>query len=239
MTMRLSNSSFTGTARTDVAVGSSSEAFMFLATAAAGPRRVTSSGPSGAESASLAGAAALACGLAAGLAGAAAGFAAGAAGAAGAAEAAAAGCAAGFAGAAGWGAAFGWAGAAACACGAGGGLGGAGGVRGRGAGRGLRGGRSGLVVGEEVPPGSIHGVRVLEVLLIDLVDEPLVGTEGGRGVLARVARLVGVGRDARVTGGLWRHGENRPLPLHKMVDSGNQGYASPTRKVRPGPFIVA
>ncbi|CAM5339356.1 hypothetical protein STENM223S_06580 [Streptomyces tendae] len=100
MTMRLSNSSFTGTARTDVAVGSSSEAFMFFATAAAGPRRVTISGPSGAESASLAGAA-FACGLAAGLAGAAAGFAAGAAG------AAAAGCGAGFAGAGAGAAAFG------------------------------------------------------------------------------------------------------------------------------------
>lgn len=48
MTMRLSNSSFTGTARTEVAVGSSREAFMFLATAAAGPRSVISSGPSGA-----------------------------------------------------------------------------------------------------------------------------------------------------------------------------------------------
>ncbi|MGX1272315.1 hypothetical protein RKD18_005509 [Streptomyces phaeoluteigriseus] len=47
MTMRLSNSSFTGTARTDVAVGSSSEAFMFLTTAADGPRSVTYSGPSG------------------------------------------------------------------------------------------------------------------------------------------------------------------------------------------------
>ncbi|MYU24339.1 hypothetical protein GTY84_21600 [Streptomyces sp. SID8352] len=46
--------------------------------------------------------------------------------------------------------------------------------------------------------------------------------------------MVGVGGDARVTG-LWRHGENRPLPLlHKMVDSGNQGYASRGRKVRPG-----
>lgn len=41
MTMRLSNSSFTGTARTDVAVGSSREAFMFFATAADGPRSTT------------------------------------------------------------------------------------------------------------------------------------------------------------------------------------------------------
>src|SRR6478735_9335861 len=54
MTMRLSKSSFTGTARTDVAVGSSREAFMFFATAPAGPRRVTYSGPSGAAAAGAA-----------------------------------------------------------------------------------------------------------------------------------------------------------------------------------------
>ncbi|AWW42441.1 hypothetical protein DN051_14015 [Streptomyces cadmiisoli] len=41
-----------------------------------------------------------------------------------------------------------------------------------------------------------------------------------------------------VTRGLWRHGGNRPLPLHKVMDSGNKGYASMTHKVRPGPFIV-
>ncbi|MER5786498.1 phosphotransferase, partial [Streptomyces mobaraensis] len=52
---------------------------MFLATAAAGPRSVTYSGPAGASVAGAA--AALAAGFAAGLAGAAAGFAAGAAGA--------------------------------------------------------------------------------------------------------------------------------------------------------------
>ncbi|MYR95621.1 hypothetical protein GTW60_18785 [Streptomyces sp. SID4937] len=40
-----------------------------------------------------------------------------------------------------------------------------------------------------------------------------------------------VGRDARVTGGLRRHGGNRPLPLHKVMDSGNQGYA-------PKPFLA-
>ncbi len=51
MTMRLSNSSFTGTARTDVAVGSSREASMFFATAAAGPRSTTCSGPEGASAA--------------------------------------------------------------------------------------------------------------------------------------------------------------------------------------------
>ncbi|TXS38024.1 hypothetical protein EAO72_32865 [Streptomyces sp. or43] len=43
-----------------------------------------------------------------------------------------------------------------------------------------------------------------------------------------------VGGDARVTGGLRRHGGNRPLPLHKVMDSGNQGYASPAVPCRPG-----
>ncbi|AVZ75262.1 hypothetical protein SLUN_26760 [Streptomyces lunaelactis] len=43
-----------------------------------------------------------------------------------------------------------------------------------------------------------------------------------------------VGRDARVTGGLRRHGGNRPLPLHKVMDSGNKGYASPAERCRPG-----
>ncbi|AXE80150.1 hypothetical protein C5746_28025 [Streptomyces atratus] len=43
-----------------------------------------------------------------------------------------------------------------------------------------------------------------------------------------------VGRDARVTGGLRRHGGNRPLPLHKVMDSGNQGYASSAVPCRPG-----
>ncbi|TGN81612.1 hypothetical protein E5083_03640 [Streptomyces bauhiniae] len=47
-----------------------------------------------------------------------------------------------------------------------------------------------------------------------------------------------VGGDVRVTGGLWRHGGNRPLPLHKVMDSGNKGYASKSGKVRSGPFIV-
>src|SRR6476646_9544385 len=93
MTMRLSKSSFTGTARTDVAVGTSIEAFMFFATAAAGPRSVTNSGPAGASAAgaafgcAAAGAAFAGAGAAAGFGagGAAAGAGAGAAGAAGAA----------------------------------------------------------------------------------------------------------------------------------------------------------
>lgn len=93
MTMRLSKSSFTGTARTDVAVGSSSEAFMFFATAADGPRSVTYSGPAGASVAGVA--AAFAAGAGAAFAGAA--FT----GAAGAAGADATGAGAGAAGAAG------------------------------------------------------------------------------------------------------------------------------------------
>jgi hypothetical protein len=36
-----------------------------------------------------------------------------------------------------------------------------------------------LVVLEEVPPRPVHGLRVLEVLLVDLVDQPLVGAEDG------------------------------------------------------------
>ncbi|ARF64249.1 hypothetical protein B1H20_24860 [Streptomyces violaceoruber] len=47
-----------------------------------------------------------------------------------------------------------------------------------------------------------------------------------------------VGRDARVTGGLRRHGGNRPLPLHKVMDSGNQGYAPQTVPCRPGRCFV-
>ncbi|CAG6399234.1 hypothetical protein SCOCK_890002 [Actinacidiphila cocklensis] len=43
-----------------------------------------------------------------------------------------------------------------------------------------------------------------------------------------------VGRDTRAIGGLWRHGGNRPLPLHKMVDSGNKGYAYRSLHRRPG-----
>ncbi|MBD0708429.1 hypothetical protein BU197_08485 [Streptomyces sp. CBMA291] len=43
-----------------------------------------------------------------------------------------------------------------------------------------------------------------------------------------------VGRGARVTGGLRRHGGNRPLPLHKVMDSGNKGYACPAERCRPG-----
>ena len=44
MTRRLSNSSFTGTSRTEVAVGTPRDSFMFRTTAAAGPRSLTRSG---------------------------------------------------------------------------------------------------------------------------------------------------------------------------------------------------
>src|ERR1700760_3532762 len=67
MTMRLSASSFAGTARTLVAVGTVSEAFMFLTTLAAAPRSGVEWGPAGAGGGGLGGAAA---GLAAGAAGA-------------------------------------------------------------------------------------------------------------------------------------------------------------------------
>src|SRR5215207_2529606 len=71
ITMRLSASSFAGTARTLVAVGTVSEAFMFLTTLAAAPRR------GDCDPAATGGAAVLAAGLSAGLPSA--GFAAGAA----------------------------------------------------------------------------------------------------------------------------------------------------------------
>ena len=100
-------------------------------------------------------------------------------------------------------------------------------------GGGRRGGAVRLVVGEEVPPGSVYRVRVLEVLLVDLIDKPLVRAETRCGALA--LHFV-VGRDTRAIGGLWRHGGNRPLPLHKMVDSGNKGYAYRTpRRSSGGP----
>ncbi len=83
---------------------------------------------------------------------------------------------------------------------------GLGGCRHLGSGSGTR-----LVIGEEVPPGPVDGLRVLEVLLVDLVDEPLVGAEPG----IRVGTGTGVcgSRAGRGMGGLWRHGGNRPLPL--------------------------
>src|SRR3954447_14560881 len=76
MTIRLSMSSLAGTARTLVAVGTSSDADMFLTTAAAAPRSTCSSSPSAVGTVA---AAALAAGAAGG-----GGAAAGAAGAAGA-----------------------------------------------------------------------------------------------------------------------------------------------------------
>ena len=52
-----------------------------------------------------------------------------------------------------------------------------------------------LVVREELPPGRIHRVLVRQVLLVQLVDEPLVGTE------------------LRVVGCALRHGVVRLLPV--------------------------
>ena len=66
-----------------------------------------------------------------------------------------------------------------------------------------------LVVLEELPPGRVDSVLVGEVLLVELVDEPLVGTE-----LPRPEVLVG-----RV-GGVRRHGGYRLIPKGRPVDSG-------------------
>src|SRR4051812_8583303 len=63
MTMRLSPSSLAGTARTLVAVGTVSEAFMFLTTAAAAPRSGDDFGPAASDGA-FAGAGGLAAGAA-------------------------------------------------------------------------------------------------------------------------------------------------------------------------------
>jgi hypothetical protein len=58
MTMRLSTSSFAGTARTLVAVGTASDASMLRAVRAAAPRSLSSTAPAGTD--------VLACGFAAG-----------------------------------------------------------------------------------------------------------------------------------------------------------------------------
>ena len=203
ITMRLSNRSFTGTARTDVAVGRSSEAFMFFATAAEGPRRVTSSGPAGrlrgviglglrlgrcrglGRGGLLRGRRSARCGLRRGRRGLLRGR----------------------------GGSRGLLGRGACGSARGGRCGRRCGRGGRGGGlRGVSRSRGGalrrlarrrgtarLVVGEEVPPGSVYRVRVLEVLLVDLVDEPLIGTERSGRVLSLPLL---VGRDARAVGGL-------------------------------------
>src|SRR5699024_11567862 len=53
----------------------------------------------------------------------------------------------------------------------------------------------GLVVREEVPPGLVDGVAVVQVLLIKLLDQPLVRAEICQGLRR-----------------LRRHGGDRPLP---------------------------
>lgn len=40
-------------------------------------------------------------------------------------------------------------------------------------------GRMGLGVGEKVPPGTVDGVRIFEVALVHLLDQPLVRPESG------------------------------------------------------------
>ena len=92
----------------------------------------------------------------------------------------------------------------------GGELGGLGGGLGGGAGGGGRRdeGRVGMlggdVVGEEVPPGGIDAVPVVEVLLVDLVHQPLVGPEGGE-TAAQIRRVRRHGRPFRIHGApTWR-----------------------------------
>ena len=231
MTMRLSKSSFTGTARTDVAVGSSSEAFMFFATAADGPRSVTNSGPAAGRPRRLA---------------AAAGFGGGRLGRRGLAGASlrrgrprrAAGVGSGGRqqrreparrpepG---------------CGCGGGRGRGGAGAVA-----CGPRGAQYPPVAGVSGRPACSRRRSPTRL------GRPSSGPGGTAGRSRRRAtHWVRTQRQGscplgpasvemlEVTGGLWRHGGNRPLPLHKVMDSGNKGYAPRTGRVRPGPSIVA
>src|SRR6476620_2186685 len=147
MTTRLSASSVARTARTLVAVGTESEAFMFLTTSDAAPRRVVAT-PSACSGALSAGRAA-ACDVlpAAGLAlvplptvgG-------------------------------GFSACF----SAACVSRGGGGRGVGGGLRG---GARRRGRVTGAVVGEELVPSRVDAVRVFEETLVHLLDEPFVRAE--------------------------------------------------------------
>ena len=54
------------------------------------------------------------------------------------------------------------------------------------------------VVGEEVPPGGVDALAVGEVLLVDLVDEPLIGSESA---LRHSSRVVAQGRFGLASGG--------------------------------------
>ena len=192
MTTRLSMSSLAGTERTLVAVGTPSEASMFVTTRAAGPRS-TVTVPSGGGA------------LGAGAVG--------------------AGVGAGASAPARWG---------------------RGRLRGRGRDR-RRGGRLGdgpgarPVVREEVPPRVVDTVAVGEVLLVELVDEPLVGAErrqgvGGRGrvrhgsPLSSPSASTGVcGRDplslSSLPGGSGRRPRWRPAPRSAHVGAHRPQHA--------------
>ena len=239
MTMRLSKSSFTGTARTDVAVGSSSEAFMFFATAADGPRSVTYSGPVGAGlgdrgAPAFAGAALAGAALAAALAGA--GF-------AGAAVALAAGFAAGCAGppaAAVRRPAWQWAGACVGPAAAGPGEPAArcgGGAR----------GFSRRCAGRSRGVGRPACSRRRSPTRLGLPSSGPGGTAGRSRRRAtrwdrtrrRVLTLpVLVGRDARAYWGTVTTRRQPPSSASQGVDSGNKGYASMAGRCRPGGVIV-
>ena len=43
----------------------------------------------------------------------------------------------------------------------------------------------------DVPPRAVDGVGVLEVLLVNLVDKPLIGAERGRGIRTLAGLLIG------------------------------------------------
>ena len=72
-----------------------------------------------------------------------------------------------------------------------------------------------LVIGEEAPPRHVHRTRVIQVALVELIHEPLIGTEVG----ARWRRRLRPGAVTGWLGGfrgcsrqLRRHGGHRPLP---------------------------
>ena len=81
------------------------------------------------------------------------------------------------------------------------------------------GGLPGAVVLEELPPGLVHGVLVLEVLLVQLVHEPLVGPEGSHGVVGR---------------GLVRHGGYASFIASTVTKQTGTPSLSPCCSTRPG-----
>ena len=250
MTMRLSMSSFAGTARTEVAVGTSSEDSMLVTTRALAPRM-------GVCVASLSGPDALGASASRGL---------------GVMDAAGSGRVLGVSLAVGAGAgaavagggrrprravrarrpepAGGWPARARGRRPGSGPWPGRGRGRGRGAGAvgragGRRGGRPARgggrvaaqgtltrrVVLEEVPPRAVDAVAVLLVLLVQLVDQPLVGSEGGQGVAGR--GLLGHGGCASFSAGRCR-GVGTRSSLSPLLARHAVGRASGARAATAG-----